>query len=165
MLYLTHAHRVGASTEWRLQLRLNITDNERYDTTIIITIIIHVIKINNKELQLQKQLIDTNGWPLAESIGQQHHLVGKWLMADCSLTWPDHFFSFVLGQGKGVWLPLHRNSVWQKLASANKALTSCKDFLMNNDLRMTPTMAPIVKTALGAWILHMLEMATPRNQL
>jgi len=50
--------------------------------TIIITIIIHLIKTNNKKIQLQKQLIGTNGQPLAESIGQQHHLVGKWLMAD-----------------------------------------------------------------------------------
>jgi len=38
--------------------------------------------MNNKELQLQKQLIGTNDRPLAESIGQPHHLVGKWPMAD-----------------------------------------------------------------------------------
>jgi len=63
---------------YRLQQWLNSFDNERYDTTIIIiiTIIMQVIKTNNKELQLHKQLIGTNGWPLA---GQQHHLVGKWL--------------------------------------------------------------------------------------
>jgi len=49
-----------------------------YDTAIII---IHVIKSNNKKLQLQKQLIGTNDQPLAESIGQQHHSVenGRWL--------------------------------------------------------------------------------------
>jgi len=42
----------------------------------------HVIKTNNKDLQLQKQLIGTNGRPLTESIGKQHDLVGKWPMAD-----------------------------------------------------------------------------------
>jgi len=56
---------------------LNSIDYERYDATIIITIIINIIKTNNKELQLQKQLIGTNGRPLAKSIGQQHRLVGK----------------------------------------------------------------------------------------
>jgi len=61
---------------------LNSIDNERYNMTIIITIIIHIIKTNNEELQLQKQLISTNGRPLVELIGQQHHLVGKWPMAD-----------------------------------------------------------------------------------
>jgi len=40
------------------------------DMIIIVTIIIHVIKANNKELQLQKQLIGTNGRPMAKSIGQ-----------------------------------------------------------------------------------------------
>jgi len=58
---------------------LNSFDNERHDMTIIITIIIHT---NNKELQLQKQLIGTNDGPMAELIGQQQHLVGKWLMAN-----------------------------------------------------------------------------------
>jgi len=47
------------------------------DTAIITTIIMHVIKTNNKELQLHKQLIGTNGRLLAESIDQQLHLVGK----------------------------------------------------------------------------------------
>jgi len=51
-------------------------------TIIIITIIIHIIKANNKEIQLQNQLIGTNGRLLAESIGQQNHFVGKWPMAD-----------------------------------------------------------------------------------
>jgi len=55
---------------------------KEHNTTIIITIIIHIIKTNNRELQLQKQLIGTNGRPLAELIGQQHQLVGKWPMAD-----------------------------------------------------------------------------------
>ena len=41
-----------------------------------------MIKTNNKELQLQKQLIGTIGRSLAESIGQQHHLVRKWPMAN-----------------------------------------------------------------------------------
>ena len=45
----------------------------------------NIIKTNNKELQLQKQLIDTNGRPLAESIGQQHILVGKYCTLVCML--------------------------------------------------------------------------------
>jgi len=60
-------------------------------------------------------------------------------------------------EGKRVWLPLHRNSVQQncqKLASVNEALTSCKDLLMDDDLQMIPTMAPIVKTAVGFYVRY-----------
>jgi len=55
---------------------------EGIDMTIVITIIINVVKIYNKELQLQKKLISMNGQLMAALISQQHYLVGKWLMAD-----------------------------------------------------------------------------------
>jgi len=41
--------------------------------------------------------------------------------------------------------------------SVNEVLTSYKDLLMNDDLRVTPTMAPTWQTEL--------EMATPSNQM
>jgi len=77
MLYFTHAHQFDALTDFSSNCKALMKDN---NTTIII-IIIHVIKTNNKELQfLQKYLIGINSQLMAALIGQQHHLVRKWLI-------------------------------------------------------------------------------------
>ena len=45
--------------------------------------IIHAIMAILKKITELKNVISKNGLPMVEMIGQQHDLVGKWLMGNC----------------------------------------------------------------------------------